>query len=158
MTKKITKIMLLSVALTGTMVSCQKDNEMVPSQELSQKSLAQETPILFFWIDGEEHDKKFDSQEEREEFISYLIRLTTKGHVIVIESNEKPDYAPDDKREFDTKDEDEIDKWAKEMGGKGYNVEVEFDEENGTFKGTAIPRETGTTTTAISTERDSDSM
>ena len=157
--KKITfKVVLLSVALTGTMVSCQKDSEMISSQELSQKSLAQETPILFFWIDGEEHDKKFDSQEEREEFISYLIRLTTKGHVIVIESNEKPDYAPDDKREFDTKDEDEIDKWAKEMGGKGYNVEVEFDEENGTFKGTAIPRETRTTTTAISTERDSDSM
>ena len=148
--KKITfKVVLLSVALTGTMVSCQKDSEMISSQELSQKSLAQETPILFFWIDGEEHDKKFDSQEEREEFISYLIRLTTKGHVIVIESNEKPDYAPDDKREFDTKDEDEIDKWAKEMGGKGYNVEVEFDEENGTFKGTAIPRETRTTTTAI---------
>ena len=55
MTKKITKIMLLSVALSSAMVSCQKDDEMVPSQELSQKSLAQETPILFFWIDGEEH-------------------------------------------------------------------------------------------------------
>ena len=47
MTKKITKIMLLSVALSGTMVSCQKDGEMDPSQELSQKSLAQETSILF---------------------------------------------------------------------------------------------------------------
>ena len=158
MIKNKLTVAALSLLLVGMATSCQKDDEMVPSQELSQKSLAQETPILFFWIDGEEHDKKFDSQEEREEFISYLIRLTTKGHVIVIESNEKPDYAPDDKREFDTKDEDEIDKWAKEMGGKGYNVEVEFDEENGTFKGTAIPRESGTTTTAISTERDSDSM
>ena len=48
MTKKIAKIMLLSVALSGTMVSCQKESEMEPSQELSQKSLTQETPILFF--------------------------------------------------------------------------------------------------------------
>jgi hypothetical protein len=39
---------LLSAALAGTMVSCQKDGEMGPSQELSQKSLAQETSILFF--------------------------------------------------------------------------------------------------------------
>ena len=48
MNSKITKIMLLSVALSGTMVSCQKESEMEPSQELSQKLLAQETPILFF--------------------------------------------------------------------------------------------------------------
>ena len=47
MNSKITKIMLLSVALAGTMVSCQKDSEMEPSQELSQKSLAQERSILF---------------------------------------------------------------------------------------------------------------
>ena len=47
--KKITlKVVLLSAALAGTMVSCQKDSEMEPSQELSQKSLAQETSILFF--------------------------------------------------------------------------------------------------------------
>ena len=47
MNKVILKTVLLSVALTGTMVSCQKDSEMISSQELSQKSLAQETPILF---------------------------------------------------------------------------------------------------------------
>ena len=77
--KKITlKVVLLSAALAGTMVSCQKDSEMEPSQELSQKSLAQETSILFYKIDGKEDYRKFDSTEEREEFISYLIRLTTK--------------------------------------------------------------------------------
>ena len=75
MKKRIAKIMLLSVALSGTMVSCQKESEMISSQELSQKSLAQETPILFFWIDGEEHYKKFDSQEEREEFIRHPFHL-----------------------------------------------------------------------------------
>ncbi len=75
MTKKITKIMLLSVALSSAMVSCQKDDEMISSQELSQKSLSQETSILFFWIDEEEHYRKFDSQEERDEFIRHLIHL-----------------------------------------------------------------------------------
>ena len=55
MTKTIFKTVLLSVALTGTMVSCQKESEMEPSQELSQKSLAQETSILFYKIDGEEY-------------------------------------------------------------------------------------------------------
>jgi hypothetical protein len=75
MNSKITKIMLLSVALSGTMVSCQKESEMEPSQELSQKSLDQETSILFFWIDGEEHYRKFDSQEEREEFMRYPFHL-----------------------------------------------------------------------------------
>ena len=75
MNKRVIKIALLSVVLSGAMASCQKESEMEPSQELSQKSLAQETPILFFWIDGEEHYRKFDSQEERDEFIRHLIHL-----------------------------------------------------------------------------------
>ena len=67
MTKKITKIMLLSVALSSAMVSCQKESEMEPSQELSQKSLAQATSILFYKIDGKEYYQKFHSREERNE-------------------------------------------------------------------------------------------
>ena len=74
MNSKITKIMLLSVALTGTMASCQKD-EILVSQELSQKSLAQETSILFFKIDGEEDYRKFGSTEERDEFIRHPFHL-----------------------------------------------------------------------------------
>ena len=46
MYRRLSKVVLLSVALTGTMASCQKD-EILVSQELSQKSLAQETSILF---------------------------------------------------------------------------------------------------------------
>ena len=61
MTKTIFKTVLLSVALTGTMVSCQKESEMISSQELSQKSLAQERSILFYKIDGEEYYQKFHS-------------------------------------------------------------------------------------------------
>ena len=68
--KKITlKVVLLSAALAGTMVSCQKDSEMISSQELSQKSLTQERSILFYKIDGEEYYQKFLSREERNEFI-----------------------------------------------------------------------------------------
>ena len=160
MTKKITKIMLLSVALTGAVASCQKDSEMISSQELSQKSLAQETSILFFWIDGEEHYRKFESQEERDEFIRHLIRLTREGHIITIESNNKPEYAPEekDKQKFETTNEEEMDKWVLEMERAGYYVRCFFDEKNGTYVGTATFGETRTTTTAISTERDSDSM
>ena len=47
MYRRLSKVVLLSVALTGTMASCQKD-EILVSQELSQKSLAQETSIIFF--------------------------------------------------------------------------------------------------------------
>ena len=133
MTKKITKIMLLSVALTGTIVSCQKDSEMEPSQELSQKSLAQETSILFYKIDGEEYYQKFLSREERNEFIRYLTRLTIRGHIIVIEGNEKPSYAPSerDRLNIQTFDTEEIVNWSEEMIDKGYDVEYYFDEKRG---------------------------
>ena len=47
MNKKTLKVVLLSVALTGAMSSCQKE-EIPVSQELSQKLLAQETSIIFF--------------------------------------------------------------------------------------------------------------
>ena len=153
MVKKNFKVAALSLLLVGMATSCQKDGEMGPSQELSQKSLAQETSILFFKIDGEKHYRKFDSQEEREDFIRHLIHLTREGHIIIIESNEKPNYAPDDRREFESKDEEEINKWAIEMYDKGYNVKIDFDEERGIFKGTAIPKETRTTT-VVSTGRE----
>ena len=45
MNKKSLKVVLLSVALTGAMSSCQKD-EILVSQELSQKLLAQETKFI----------------------------------------------------------------------------------------------------------------
>ena len=159
MTKKITKIMLLSVALSGTMVSCQKDGEMISSQELSQKSLAQETSILFFWIDGEEGYEKFGSQKERDEFILHLIRLTREGHIITIEGNNRPEYAPEekDKQEFETTDMEEFEAWLKKMNNNGYRVDVYFDEGSGMMIGTATREGKERGTTAISTERDSDS-
>ena len=46
MYRRLSKVVLLSVALTGTMASCQKE-EILVSQELSQKSLAQETSIIY---------------------------------------------------------------------------------------------------------------
>ena len=160
MNNRIIKIMLLSVALTGTIVSCQKDSEMVPSQELSQKSLAQERSILFYKIDGEEYYQKFLSREERNEFIRYLTRLTIRGHIIVIEGNEKPSYAPSerDRLNIQTFDTEEIVNWSEEMIDKGYDVEYYFDEKRGIYVGCVVPKDGVTTTTAISTERDSDSM
>ena len=48
MIKKNFKVAALSLLLVGMATSCQKDGEMISSQELSQKSLAQETSIIFF--------------------------------------------------------------------------------------------------------------
>ena len=158
--KKITlKAVLLSAALAGTMVSCQKDGEMISSQELSQKSLAQETSILFFWIDGEEGYEKFGSQKERDEFILHLIRLTREGHIITIEGNNNPEYAPEekDKQEFETADEKEMLIWTIEMRDRGYKVIYQFDQESGKYIGSATLGESRGYT-LISTERDSDSM
>ena len=53
--RTITKAVLLSVAMAGTMVSCQKDefqNEILVSQEMSQKNLAHVNTTLRYWIDG----------------------------------------------------------------------------------------------------------
>ena len=58
MIKNKLTVAALSLLLVGMATSCQKDSEMVPSQELSQKSLAQETSILFYKIDGEEDYRK----------------------------------------------------------------------------------------------------
>ena len=46
------KVVLLSVAVSGTMVSCQKDEMVVPSHEMSQKNLAHVNTTLRYWIDG----------------------------------------------------------------------------------------------------------
>ena len=155
------KIVALSLVLVGMATSCQKDDEMISSQELSQKSLAQETSTLFFKIDGKEYYKKFNSPEVREDFISYLISLTLRGHIITIQSNGSSEYAPEetDKQEIETADKLEIKDWTIKMSKEGYEVEINFDKETGTFRGIATRGgETERGTTAVSTERDTDSM
>ena len=158
MQKNTLRVAALSLLLVGMATSCQKDSEMISSQELSQKSLAQETSIIYYWVDGEEHYQKYVSQEEYNEIFDYLIILAEEGHIIDIEGNNNPEYAPAKKVGFKTSDREEIKEWGKKMVKQGYNVKITFDSETGTYKGTATPKKTGTTTTAISTERDTDSM
>ena len=80
MSRRILKTVMLSVALAGTATSCQKEefsSEMVlPSHEMSQKVLAHQEFTLRYWIDGVEHYGEFASQQEMDNYISYLIGLT----------------------------------------------------------------------------------
>ena len=139
----ITKAVLLSVAMAGAMTSCQKDefqNEMVvPSHEMSQKNLAHVSHTLRYWIDGAGYSREFASQQEMDEYISYLIGLTREGKTIIIQGSENPSCAPseNDKQTFTTKDEDKMVAWAFEMRGKGYDVNYTFDKETGLYTGTA---------------------
>ena len=138
----ITKTVLLSVVLAGTMASCQKEeilSEMVPSQEMSLKEKAHVSLTLRFWVDGVEYRKVFESEAEKKEYISYLIGLTLEGKDITIGGNPNPSCAPeaDDKLTIETKDKDVIEAWTIEMQDKGYNVSVSFDKERGLYTGTA---------------------
>ena len=158
MQKNTLRVAALSLLLVGMATSCQKDSEMISSQELSQKSLAQETSIIYYWVDGEEHYQKYVSQEEYNEIFDYLIKLAEEGHTIDVEGNNNPEYAPAKKERFKTQDREEMKEWVISMKEQGYNVRIIFDSETGTYKGTATLGETRTTTTAISTERDTVSM
>ena len=157
MQKNTLIVAALSLLLVGMATSCQKDSEMISSQELSQKSLTQETSIISYWVDGE-HYQKYVSQEEYNEIFDYLIKLAEEGHTIDIEGNNNPEYAPAKKESFKTRDREEMKEWVISMKEQGYNVRIIFDSETGTYKGTATPKKPGTTTTAISTERDTVSM
>ena len=156
----ITRTVLLTAALAGTMASCQKEefqNEMVlPSHEMSQKNLAHINTTLRYWIDGVEHNQEYASQQEMDEYISYLIGLTREGKTIIIQGSENPSYAPaeNDTKTFTTSDEGEIQKWGKEMKGKGYNVKITFDEETGLYTGTATKGGSRSTMAASLLERE----
>ena len=63
----LTKTVLLTVALSGTMASCQKEefsNEMVPSHDMSLKEKAHVSHTLRYWIDGVEYNQSFASKAE----------------------------------------------------------------------------------------------
>ena len=150
--KLITKTVLLSVAMAGVITSCQKDemkNEILVSQEMSLKEKAHVNPTLHYWIDGAGYSREFASQQEMDEYISYLIGLTREGKTIIIQGSENPSYAPveNDKLTFTTKDEDKMEAWTLEMRGKGYDVKVSFDEGTGLYTGTATPPGGGSRTT-----------
>ena len=155
MTNKVTimKAVLLSVAMAGVMTSCQKDefqSEILVSQEMSQKNLAHINTTLRYWIDGVGYSREFASQQEMNNYISYLISLTREGRTVIIQGSENPSYAPSekDKLTFTTKDFDKMDVWAVEMQGKGYDVKVTFDEKTGLYTGTATKG--GSRTMAVS--------
>ena len=154
MRKIIFKTVLLSVAVSGTMASCQKEeisSEMVvPSPEMSQKVLAHQELTLRYWIDGVEHYGEFASQQEMDNYISYLMGLTRGGRIVIIQGSENPSYAPSekDKVTFTTTDEAELQKWSKEMLAKGYDVKYRFDKEQNLYIGTATKG--GSRTMAVS--------
>ena len=138
----ITRTVLLTAALAGTMASCQKDefsNEMVPSQEMSLKEKAHVSHTLRYWIDGVEYNQSFASKAEENAYISYLIGLTLEGREITIGGSRNPSLAPeaDDKLTIETADKTEIETWALEMQDKGYDVKYNFDKERGLYIGTA---------------------
>ena len=150
----ITRTVLLTAALAGTMASCQKEefsSEMVlPSHEMSQKVLAHQELTLRYWIDGVGYSASFESEAEKKAFISYLIGLTLEGREITIGGSEKPSLAPeaDDKLTIETRDKDVIDTWALEMERKGYKVSCRFDKERNLYIGTATKG--GSRTMAVS--------
>jgi len=155
----ITRTVLLTAALAGTMASCQKDefsNEMVPSQEMSLKEKAHVSLTLRYWIDGVEYNQSFASKAEENAYISYLIGLTLEGREITIGGSENPSLAPeaDDKLTIETKDRTEIDTWAVEMRGKGYKVSYRFDKERNLYIGTATKGGSRTMAASLSEGRE----
>ena len=150
--KKQIRIVLLGVALSGTMASCQKDefqSEILVSQEMSLKNKAHVSHTLQYWIDGVEYNASFTSEAEKSAYISYLIGLTLEGREITIGGSENPSMAPEssDKLTFKTSDEAEMGIWVNDMEKKGYNVTVSFDKETGLYTGTATPPGGGSRTT-----------
>ena len=137
--KTFVKAVLLSVAVSGTMVSCEKDEMVIPSHEMSQKNLAHINTTLRYWIDGVEYCQTFASPAERENFISYLVELTRGGRNIIIKGADNPDYAPEekDKQTFTTSDKTEMKLWSDKMVNAGYKVEIYFDDKTGLYTGTA---------------------
>ena len=159
MKEQYIKMAALCIVL-GTMASCQKEeisSEMVvPSHEMSQKVLAHQELTLRYWIDGVEHYREFASQQEMDNYISYLIGLTREGRKVVIQGSENPSYAPSekDKVTFTTSDKAEMVAWAAEMYAKGYGVEVEFNDKTGNFTGTATKGGSRTMAVSLSEERE----
>ena len=139
----VSKTVLLTVALAGSMASCQKEefqSEMVvPSHEMSQKNLAHVSHTLRYWIDGVGYNASFTSEAEKSAYISYLIGLTLEGKEITIGGSQNPSLAPeaDDKLTFTTSDKAQMDAWATEMRIKGYDVKITFDKESNLYTGTA---------------------
>ena len=157
--RTITKAVLLSVAMAGVITSCQKDefqNEILVSQEMSQKNLAHVSLSLQYWIDGVGYNASFTSEAEKSAYISYLIGLTLEGKEITIGGSENPSLAPeaDDKLTIETKDRAVIEDWVLEMQDKGYEVDCSFDEETGLYTGTATKGGSRTTMAASLLERE----
>ena len=126
----------LFALLSMMAVSCQKENftEMEPATVGETAAYS-----LCYTVDGNTHYATFQSKAERLAFIRQLVALTREGHSVRIgNSNTTGVNSTKEKLTFTTTSSDEASAWAEEMAGKGYVVEISFDEETGVYTCTAI--------------------
>ena len=126
----------LFALLSMMAVSCQKENftELVPMDASDVTNFS-----LSYTIDGASHHTVFHSNAERLAFIRRLVALAGEGYNISIaDGNTTITRTSKEKVTFTTTSPDEAASWADKMIQQGYEVEIIFDEETGTYTCIAV--------------------
>ena len=134
MKRTIIKVAIL--ALLGTVaVSFQKEAEPVTSSVCSQSEYN-----VRYSIDNRIYHVSLQTSEEWNTFLSDMLALARQGHRITVQKNtvSTPTAASKEIKTHETKDFGEALEWADMMTELGYEVIIEYDDETGIYKLTAI--------------------
>lgn len=131
------KIGILLVAFSIPMASCQKDDK-TELFNLSQQESRVE--VVTYSVNGVIHHAVIAGEQSMKELFDYLLALARNGETVCVFSGNQPIQASNAKDTviYTTTDENDANRWAREMRNQGYQVEIKFDGKTGIYTCTAI--------------------
>lgn len=119
---------LLTVLATMTF-SCQKE------EFINQTDNAEVTAIRIvrYTINGRKYSETLYGESQWQEFVDRMVMLAHEGNEVsfINESATSACTAGKDVHVYKTTDENDANRWAREMADRGYNVTITYD--NGTY-------------------------
>ena len=124
-------------AMSMPMASCQKDNE----SELFNQSLPETTAnVVTYSVNGMVYRVVVNDEKSMKELYDFLLALARSGETVRIFSGNQPqkESMAKDVVVYNTNNENDANRWAREMRDQGYDVEIKFDDKTGIYTCTAI--------------------
>ena len=133
--KQNVKTVALLVVLSMAAVSCQKENDVLPTVGSEQTT---GTIQVVYSINGEVFQTTL-SESEWNAFVERMLALAREGYEVSFSKNRSSLTSQSkEKVIFVTKKEQEAQEWASTMTNEGYTVSISYDENTGEYTCVAI--------------------
>lgn len=139
MRPRIPQTLFLCALATMSLVACEKESPDTHPQTVQPAEEKAEGIQLYYEIDGTSQTLTVYNREALASTVSRLASMAQEGCRVCLKVIGQQTIAgAKDVVKYNTTDKEKFDKWVLSMLEQGYDVVVEYDNETGTYHGTAV--------------------